>query len=264
MRSVLALAAATFTVLVAAGGVAVGGLAAPASAEAGAHRTWVWPLSPRPEVVRTFQPPRSRWGPGHRGVDLAGTVGQQVLAIGAGTVTFAAVLAGRGVVVVRHGALRSTYEPVTALVHRGQQVGAGEPIGLLQKVASHCLPRTCLHLGVRRGDAYIDPLPLLPAGPIRLKPLHGLHTQGATGSLSGSPPRGAASGPTGHLPGRHPMPAGAGELSPGSSVAREQPAGPAQGGQLAWGAGTVAGLVGAGVGGVGLAGAALRRRQARG
>lgn len=161
-------------------------VAQPASASPGAHRHWVWPLSPRPDVLRPFDPPRSRWGPGHRGVDLAGTVGQRVLAIGDGTVTFAAQLAGRGVVVVRHGRLRSTYEPVTALVVRGEQVDAGQQIGLLQKVGSHCLPRACLHLGVRLGDGYLDPLTLLPAGPIRLKPLDGLPNQALSADQGGS------------------------------------------------------------------------------
>ncbi len=38
----------------------------------------VWPLQPRPAVVRAFDPPGTPWGAGHRGVDLAGTVGQAV------------------------------------------------------------------------------------------------------------------------------------------------------------------------------------------
>src|SRR5204863_385874 len=38
----------------------------------------VWPLRPRPPVVAGFHPPASRFGAGHRGVDLAGTVGQVV------------------------------------------------------------------------------------------------------------------------------------------------------------------------------------------
>jgi hypothetical protein len=94
-----------------------------------------------------------------------------VLAIGAGTVRFAGPLAGRGVVVVDHGGLRSTYEPVTAIVHRGDVVDAGEAIGLLQTPYSHCTPEVCLHLGLRRGSVYLDPLDLLGPRPVRLKPL---------------------------------------------------------------------------------------------
>ena len=66
-------------------------------------RDGVWPLVPRPEVVAGFDPPETRWGAGHRGVDLLGHVGQPVHASLGGTVTFATPLAGRGVVVVDHG-----------------------------------------------------------------------------------------------------------------------------------------------------------------
>ena len=89
----------------------------------------------------------------------------------AGTVTFAGVLAGRGVVVVDHGDTRTTYEPVEAIVPVGQAVGRGEVIGHLQAVASHCPPRACLHWGWLRGATYLDPLDLVGAGPVRLLPL---------------------------------------------------------------------------------------------
>jgi len=55
----------------------------------------VWPLQPQPQVVRAFDPPDSPFGAGHRGVDLAGSVGQPVFAALAGRVTFAAPFAGR-------------------------------------------------------------------------------------------------------------------------------------------------------------------------
>jgi hypothetical protein len=145
--------------------------AAPSPAPASVHRTWVWPLQPVPAVVQGFEPPARPWDAGHRGVDLLGWAAEPVLAIGAGTVRFAAPLAGRGVVVVDHGGLRSTYEPVTAAVHRGDIVDAGEVIGLLQTPYSHCVPEVCLHLGLRRGSVYLDPLDLLGPRPVRLKPL---------------------------------------------------------------------------------------------
>ena len=150
---------------------------------------WVWPLDPVPHVVRPFQPPESPYGPGHRGVDLAGTVGQPVLAIGRGTVTFAGSVADRGVVVVDHGPLSSTYQPVTAYVSLGARVAAGQTIGSLQLVDSHCAPDACLHLGVTRGDSYLDPLSLLPARAVRLKPLGGLGQETEPGGLLPPPPR---------------------------------------------------------------------------
>src|SRR5262245_38526493 len=105
----------------------------------------VWPLTPRPPVVRGFEPPPKPWLPGHRGVDLLGGVGQSVRAASAGTVVYAGPLVGRGVVVISHGAARTTYEPVVPSVHVGDSVQSGEPIGTLSAATSHCAPRVCLH-----------------------------------------------------------------------------------------------------------------------
>ncbi|MGH3460385.1 MAG: murein hydrolase activator EnvC family protein [Kribbellaceae bacterium] len=130
-----------------------------------------WPLSPRPEVIRAFEPPPRPWLSGHRGVDLAGAPGQAVHAPVTGTVSYAGPLAGRGVIVLTHGATRTTYEPVVAAVHVGQLIAAGHPIGRLSGAGSHCGPRACLHWGLRQGDEYLDPLSLLTVSPVRLLPL---------------------------------------------------------------------------------------------
>jgi murein DD-endopeptidase MepM/ murein hydrolase activator NlpD len=135
--------------------------------------TAVWPLVPRPVVVAPFDPPSSTWGAGHRGVDLLGRPGQVVHAAAAGTVTFAAPLAGRGVVVVDHGGTRTTYEPVRASVRVGEHVAEGQPLGRLEVAMSHCFPRACLHWGLLRGGTYLDPLTLVGAGPVRLLPWSG-------------------------------------------------------------------------------------------
>jgi murein DD-endopeptidase MepM/ murein hydrolase activator NlpD len=131
----------------------------------------VWPLRPEPPVVRGFDPPDDPWGAGHRGVDLLGTVGQPVGAALSGRVSWAGVLAGRGVVVVDHGGTRTTYEPVDATVEIGAGVAAGAPIGTLALAGSHCAPRACLHWGWLEGETYLDPLRLVGAGPVRLLPL---------------------------------------------------------------------------------------------
>jgi murein DD-endopeptidase MepM/ murein hydrolase activator NlpD len=132
-----------------------------------------WPLRPRPEVVEGFDRPAAPWGPGHRGVDLRGSLGQPVLAGRAGTVSFAGRIAGRGVVVVDHGATRTTYEPVAAEVRVGDRLAEGDRIGTLALFGSHCFPIVCLHWGLLRGDTYLDPLTLVGAGPVRLLPLFG-------------------------------------------------------------------------------------------
>ncbi|WP_229660612.1 murein hydrolase activator EnvC family protein [Marmoricola endophyticus] len=133
-----------------------------------------WPLHPRPDVVRRFDPPDTVYGAGHRGVDLLGRPGQRVRTALAGTVSFAGMLAGKGVVSVRHeGGLRTTYEPVTATVHVGDVVTAGTAIGVLRVGPSHCRPAHCLHWGLIRGETYLDPLLLVGGGPVRLLPLAG-------------------------------------------------------------------------------------------
>ncbi|QWF24002.1 peptidoglycan DD-metalloendopeptidase family protein [Nocardioides sp. LMS-CY] len=149
--------------------MAVAGPAAPAAGET--DPVGVWPLSPEPAVVRAFDPPADPWDTGHRGVDLRGHPGQRVRSALAGRVTWAGVLAGRGVVVVGHGTTRTTYEPVTATVAVGDRVAAGDLIGALSPVGSHCAPGSCLHWGWLEGETYLDPLRLVGAGPVRLLPL---------------------------------------------------------------------------------------------
>jgi murein DD-endopeptidase MepM/ murein hydrolase activator NlpD len=142
-----------------------------------------WPLPGSPTVVRAFHPPAFRYGPGHRGVDLAAVAGAPVLAAGAGTVVFAGTVAGHGVVSVDHpGGLRTTYEPVSPTVTAGDRVVRGERIGTVQPGHPGCPGTVCLHWGVLGGPKqdpekdkqYLDPLRLLAAARVRLLPIDGL------------------------------------------------------------------------------------------
>jgi murein DD-endopeptidase MepM/ murein hydrolase activator NlpD len=86
------------------------------------------------------------------------------------------VLAGRPVVSVAHpGGLRTSYEPVQAVVRPGQLVVAGCPLGRLVTGHPGCPAAACLHWGAMWGPAkradYVDPLGLLAATPVRLKPV---------------------------------------------------------------------------------------------
>ena len=135
-----------------------------------------WPLRPRPAVLRAFDAPSPNWQRGHRGVDLAAAPGQPVFSAGQGTVVFAGDLAGRPVVSVAHpGGLRTSYEPVQAVVRAGQLVSAGSVIGALQPGHAGCAAPACLHWGAMWGPAaradYVDPVALVVTTPIRLKPL---------------------------------------------------------------------------------------------
>ncbi|MEU4615361.1 M23 family metallopeptidase [Streptomyces umbrinus] len=142
-----------------------------------------WPVGLRPSVIRGWEPPATTYGRGHRGVDLTAAPGAPVRAVAPGRISFAGRVAGRGVVSVELNGtgdppLRTTYEPVRATAKKGAEVAAGEVIGVLEPTGSHC-PASCLHWGLRRGDAYLDPLSLLPPwllgrGPSRLLPVIGV------------------------------------------------------------------------------------------
>ena len=137
-----------------------------------------WPLRPTPPVTRRFDAPAADWQRGHRGIDLAGSPGQPVYAAGAGTVVFAGLLAGRPVVSIAHpGGLHTSYEPVEPTVRPGQSVGPTTPLGRLLAGHPGCPATACLHWGAMWGPAsqaeYVDPLGLLAATPVRLKPLAG-------------------------------------------------------------------------------------------
>lgn len=176
-----------------AGGVRAGADPGVAAGCSGVDGGRCWPVAGpgirgRPVVLRGFEPPPTRWAAGHRGVDLRAGPGAVVRAAAPGTVAFAGPVAGTGVLVLRiAGGLRITYEPVRATVAVGARVAAGERVGALEPggvpggagpgARGHC-PESCLHWGLRRGDAYLDPLSLLPpwllrAGPSRLLPVYG-------------------------------------------------------------------------------------------
>jgi murein DD-endopeptidase MepM/ murein hydrolase activator NlpD len=132
---------------------------------------WEWPLRPGPDlVVRGFDPPPQPWLAGHRGVDLAGRPGQPVHPAGAGVVSFAGTIAGMGVVAVRSGPLRTTYEPLRVRVRTGARVTPHSVLGVLSVTGSHCAPSACLHWGLVRGPDYLDPLVLLGLEQVRLLP----------------------------------------------------------------------------------------------
>lgn len=130
---------------------------------------WFPPLDPV-VVTRAFAPPAQNWLAGHRGVDLLSHPGQTVRAAGAGRIVFAGPLAGRGVLVIDHGGLRTTYEPVTATVRVGQRVVAGQVIGSVATGTGHCGSADCLHLGLIRDTTYLDPRLILETPHARLVP----------------------------------------------------------------------------------------------
>lgn len=119
---------------------------------------WGWPVTV-PEVLRAFEPPAHDWLAGHRGVDLRATPGTPVKAAAAGRVAFVGRVVDRDVIVVDHGGVRTTYEPVAAEVAAGTALQRGQPIGTIAN-GGHCNQR-CLHWGAIREGDYVDPILLV-------------------------------------------------------------------------------------------------------
>ena len=145
----------------------------PASPRTGHPTGFTNPVTrlPRPNrVLRTFNKPAKNWLPGHRGVDLEAAPTDPIYAAGDGTVIYAGTLAGIPTVSIEHpGGLRTTYQPVLPLVAVGDTVTRQQPIGTLAPGGTHGYPG--LQWGAKFGaDDYINPLSLLPAPVIRLKP----------------------------------------------------------------------------------------------
>lgn len=172
---------------------------APADDVVGISGDRAWPVGRRPAVLREWEPPATPYGPGHRGVDLAAAPGTLVRAAAPGRVSFTGMVAGRGVLSITltgtgQPPLRTTYEPVTALVAEGDEVKAGQVVAVLGPGPFHCRGG-CLHWGLLRGQTYLDPLSLLPddlldPGPARLLPVFGIPEPAAAQTPSGSPPPG--------------------------------------------------------------------------
>jgi murein DD-endopeptidase MepM/ murein hydrolase activator NlpD len=131
----------------------------PASASADA---WTRPV-PGP-VVRPLAPPKTRYGPGHVGVDFRALPGTPVRAAGAGQVTFAGAVARTRHVVVRHAnGRRTSYSFLASIrVHAGDRVDRGEILGTTGG-AGEQHDGSVLHLGLRIGDDYADPMQLFGA-----------------------------------------------------------------------------------------------------
>ncbi|SDO80406.1 Peptidase family M23 [Microbacterium sp. ru370.1] len=125
-----------------------------------AQRGWTWPTSPV-RILRAYAAPAHPYGPGHRGIDLAGT---EVRAPAEGVVAFVGTVAGRGVLTIDHGAgLVSSYEPVVSDLAVGAHVARGEPLATVTE-GGHTAPAS-VHLGVRLDGEYINPLRLLGGVP---------------------------------------------------------------------------------------------------
>jgi alpha-beta hydrolase superfamily lysophospholipase len=149
------LSCVTFAAIIA-GPIAAASAATPPAGE------WIRPVDGA--VARAFDPPAHRFGPGHLGVDFRAAAGTPVRAAGAGEVTLAGNVAGTLHVVVAHaGGLRTSYSFLASVaVHKGEHVAAGDTLGTSGGTAGNH-DGTVVHLGLRSGAEYLDPMLLFGA-----------------------------------------------------------------------------------------------------
>lgn len=137
---------------------AVGGSPASAASEPPVAElgSWNWPVSGAHAIARPYVAPDGPYGAGHRGVDIRAPLGADVLAPADGVVHFAGFVVDRPVLSIEHAdGVLSSYEPVQTTLVVGDRVARGQVIGTL--LPGHCAT-PCLHLGVRVGGEYVNPL----------------------------------------------------------------------------------------------------------
>jgi lipoprotein NlpD len=114
---------------------------------------WMWPAEGR--VIGTFDG-------GRKGIDIAGKMGQPVLAAGNGTVLYASSVRGYGnLVIVKHSSnLLSAYAHNKAiLVKEGQPVTKGQRIAEMGNSDTDAVK---LHFEIRQQGKPVDPSKFLP------------------------------------------------------------------------------------------------------
>ncbi len=127
----------------------------PAQAQPG-ETTYIWPTNG--VIIDLFRVPKTRYGRGNRGLEFATPEGSSFWAAADGVVSFAGQVGGRLHVTVAHpDGLRTSYSGVQTIatdrIKKGARVRAGEILG-----TTHAT----LHVGVRRGDTYLDPELIFP------------------------------------------------------------------------------------------------------
>ncbi|NTU71246.1 MAG: M23 family metallopeptidase [Coriobacteriia bacterium] len=194
-------------------------LTLPATAHAG------WPLARDDGTLLAFgatYADADGGGSQHRGVDLRASAGDAVLAPLAGEVTFVGSVPGVGGGRVRAMTIATASGAVTLLpfdgttVARGERVSAGDRVGTLAGSGDGSSSELHVHVGVRTGSLYIDPLGVL--APPATTPQQSAELPEAAGAAAHAA-AGASLGSGVSVAGGARVMAPGGEIAPGVSVA---------------------------------------------
>lgn len=116
------------------------------------------------ELLAGFAPADSYAG--HWGVDWAAPSGSVVRSPISGQVSFAGSVAGMKAVTIRSGEVRFTVSYLSVIgVEVGDRVGKGSPVGL----SGYAHGREAVHMSLRVGTTYLDPLRWCPVGRGRVR-----------------------------------------------------------------------------------------------
>ena len=129
----------------------------PPSAPSADDPSWIWPTNG--QVIAKF----SSNQPVNKGIDIAGSMGEPVLAAAAGTVVYAGngLLGYGNLVIVKHNDrfLSAYAHNSKLLVQENQEVKVSQPIA---EIGSSGTDKTKLHFEIRLDGKPVDPLTYLP------------------------------------------------------------------------------------------------------
>ena len=138
--------------------------------------SWQMPFLSPHSLIRPYLQPNSDYSAGHRGIDLAASIGETIYAPADGAVRFSGKLVDRGVLSINHaGGMISELEPICTSLKPGETVKKGQPVGSLcmpdASYKSHCPRSACVHFSLRIAGAYASPQALIGGlNPSRLLP----------------------------------------------------------------------------------------------
>lgn len=126
------------------------------------HEIWATPIPDfEDRHFPNFYLPATKWGSGHRGIDMQLERSEVLTSPFDGTVHFQGKVVNREVLTLRsQSGLLASFEPLCSELTVGDKVKKGQAIGKLCEgyadYKSHC--ENCIHFSVRSDYGYLNPL----------------------------------------------------------------------------------------------------------